>query len=242
MCHRFYAGRSLRTHKRKCAAEHPDHRGPEGLWSEPSHIPAEVKDLMNEETSALLAEVLWEEVGQYRHASQTLSVPFACRAEWRMAFQLPNHLWQEGYIEDSIKLHYMMIQMFAAPMPLAVRRGADDEEGQPSEQQGSVTKMVQSRLRRVFTGDWRGLWDEAQADMSTEQRVRTEEEQEAAKIRRARHEVLTGHLRDGHRTLMQPGMISLADKHVQEQMHALHEFEEDPKSMPQPPAGLEVEE
>ena len=29
MCNRFYAGRSLQTHKRKCAAEHPDHRGPE---------------------------------------------------------------------------------------------------------------------------------------------------------------------------------------------------------------------
>jgi hypothetical protein len=41
---------------------------------------------------------------------------------------------------------------------------------------------------------------------------------------------------------MQPGMISLAGKHVQEQMHALHEFEEDPKPMPPPPAGLDVEE
>ena len=37
-------------------------------------------------------------------------------------------------------------------------------------------------------------------------------------------------------------MISLADKHVQEQMHALHEFEEDLKLMPQPPAGLKVKE
>ena len=41
---------------------------------------------------------------------------------------------------------------------------------------------------------------------------------------------------------MQPSMISLADKHVQEQMHALHEFDEDLKSMPQLPAGLEVKE
>ena len=58
MCNRFYAGRSLRTHKRKCAAEHPEHQGPvidgQPMWGEPSEIPAVVKDLINEETSALL--------------------------------------------------------------------------------------------------------------------------------------------------------------------------------------------
>ena len=42
------------------------------------HILAEVKDLMNEETLALLKEVSWEEVGQYQHASQTLSVLLTC--------------------------------------------------------------------------------------------------------------------------------------------------------------------
>ena len=126
---------------------------------------------MSKETAALLEEVSWEELSQYQHASQTLMVPFACRAEWQMAFQLPNHLWQEGYIKDSIKLHYMMIQMIAAPMPLTVQLGEDDVEGQAEEQQGSVTRMVQSRLRRFFMGNWRGLWEEAQADCGREQRV-----------------------------------------------------------------------
>ena len=37
-------------------------------------------------------------------------------------------------------------------------------------------------------------------------------------------------------------MVSLADKQVQEQMHALHEFDEDPKPMPQPPEDLEEAE
>ena len=46
-----------------------------------------------------------------------------------MAFQLTNHLWKEGYVEDSIKLHYLMILMIAAPMPVSVRLGEDDEEG-----------------------------------------------------------------------------------------------------------------
>jgi hypothetical protein len=120
------------------------------MWGEPSEIPAEVKDLINEETSALLEEISWEKLSRYRHASQTLTVPFACRAEWKMAFQLPNHLWKEGYTEDAIKLHYLMIQMIAALMPMVVRLGEDDEEGQAEEQQGSVTRMVQSRLRRFF--------------------------------------------------------------------------------------------
>ena len=69
--------------------------------------------------------------------------------------------------------------------------------------------------------------------------MRTEEEQEASKIRRARHQVLNGYLRDGHRTLMQPSMVSLAKEHVQKQMHALHEFEEDPMPIPPPPEGFE---
>ena len=128
-----------------------------------------------------------------------------------------------------MKLHYMMIQMLAALMPVAVRLGADDEEGQAEELQGSVMRMVQSRLRRFLVGDWRGLW----ADQHQEQRVRTKEEQEASKIRRTRHQVLNDYLQDGHRTLMQPSMVSLAGKHVQDQMHALHDFDEDPRPMPQ---------
>ena len=112
-----------------------------------------------------MEEVTWEKLGRYRYASQTLTVPYACRADWRSAFQLPNHLWKEGYVEDSMKLHYMMIQMLAAPMPVAVRLGEDDEEGQAEELQGSVTRMVQSRLRRFLAGDRRGLWNDAQADV-----------------------------------------------------------------------------
>ena len=38
---------------------------------------------------------------------------------------------------------------------------------------------------------------------------------------------------------MQPSMVSLADKHVQEQMHALHDFDEDLRPMPQPPEDFE---
>ena len=186
ICNRFYAGKSLRTHKRKCAAEHPEHRGPEAdgqsLWGEQSTIPPEVKDLLNEETTALLEEVSWEQLNRYRFANQTLTVPFACRADWRAAFQLPNHLWKEGYIEDSQKLHYLMIQMIAALMPVSAQLGEDKVEGQAAELQGSVTRMVQARLRRFFVGDWRSLWDDAQADRDREQRVRTEEEQEASKI------------------------------------------------------------
>ena len=72
-------------------------------------------------------------------------------------------------------------------MPVTVKLGADDEEGQAEELQGSVTRMVQSRLRRFLAGDWRGLWNDAQADQHWEQRVRTEEEQEASKLRRATH-------------------------------------------------------
>ena len=79
-------------------------------------------------------------------------------------------------------------------MPVTVKLGADDEEGQAEELQGSVTRMVQSRLRRFLAGDWRGLWNDAQADQHWEQRVRTEEEQEASKLRRATHQVLNGYL------------------------------------------------
>ena len=89
----------------------------------------EVKDLLNDETTALLEEVTWEKLSRYQYANQTLTIPFACRAEWRSAFQLPNHLWKEGYIEDSIKLHYLMIQMLAAPMPVTVWLGEGDEAG-----------------------------------------------------------------------------------------------------------------
>ena len=41
-----------------------------------------------------------------------------------------------------LKLHYMMIQMLTAPMPVTVKLGADNEEGQAVELQGSVTRMV----------------------------------------------------------------------------------------------------
>ena len=78
-----------------------------------------------------------------------------------------------------------MIQMIAAPMPVSVQLGEDEEEGQAEELQGSVTRTVQAslaRLRRFFAGDWRGLWDDAKADRDREQQVRTEEEQEASKI------------------------------------------------------------
>ena len=70
----------------------------------------------------------------------------------------------------------------------------------------------------------------------------TEEEQEAAKIRRARHQTLHGYLQDAHRTLMQPGMVSMADLEVQKQIHSLHDFEDDPASMLPPPVGLDEEE
>ena len=46
MCNHFFAGKSLQTHKQKCAAEHPDHREPaadgQSLWGEQSEIPPEV--------------------------------------------------------------------------------------------------------------------------------------------------------------------------------------------------------
>ena len=48
------------------------------MWGKLSEILAEVKDLLNKETSALLKEISWEELNQYQHASQTLTVPFAC--------------------------------------------------------------------------------------------------------------------------------------------------------------------
>ena len=105
-----------------------------------------MKDLLNEETTALLEEVSWEKLSRYRYANQTLTVPFACQADWKTVFQLPNHLWKEGYVEDSIKLHYLMIQIIAALMPVSIWLGEDDEEGQVEEQQGLVTRMVQSRL------------------------------------------------------------------------------------------------
>ena len=61
---------------------HPEHRGPaadgQSLWGEQSTIPPEVKDLLNEETTALLEEVSWEKLSRYRYANQTLTVPFAC--------------------------------------------------------------------------------------------------------------------------------------------------------------------
>ena len=38
---------------------------------------------------------------------------------------------------------------------------------------------------------------------------------------------------------MQPSMVSLADEEVQRQMHALHEFEDDPLPVPPPPEGFE---
>ena len=41
---------------------------------------------------------------------------------------------------------------------------------------------------------------------------------------------------------MQPGMVSLADKEVQRQMHSLHEFDDNPLPMPSPPEGLDDEE
>ena len=99
-------------------------------------------------------------LNRYRFANQTLTVPFACWADWKSAFQLPNHLRKEGYLKDSIKLHYLMIQMIAALMPVPVRLGEDEEEGQAEELQGLVTRVVQARLRRFFAGDWQGLWDQ----------------------------------------------------------------------------------
>ena len=41
---------------------------------------------------------------------------------------------------------------------------------------------------------------------------------------------------------MQPSMVSLAEEHVQKQMHALHEFEEDLMPVPAPPEGFEEAE
>ena len=68
--------------------------------------------------------------------------------------------------------------------------------------------------------------------------MRTKEEQEASKIQRARHQVLNSYLQDGHCTLMQPSMVTLAKEHVQKQMYALHEFEEDLVPLPPPPEGF----
>ena len=103
MCNRFFAGRSLQAHKRKCAAEHPGHRCPEvegqTLWDEHSTVPPEVKDLLNDVNRQLIEEISWEKLGKYRFASQTLMVPWACQAEWKAAFQLPLYLWKEGFTE-----------------------------------------------------------------------------------------------------------------------------------------------
>ena len=41
---------------------------------------------------------------------------------------------------------------------------------------------------------------------------------------------------------MQPSMVSLAEEHVQKQMHALHNFDEDPMLMPPPPDDFEEAE
>ena len=63
-------------------AEHLEHQGPaaggQSLWGEQSAIPPEVKDLLNEETTALLEEVTWEKLSQYWYTNQTLTVLLAC--------------------------------------------------------------------------------------------------------------------------------------------------------------------
>ena len=106
------------------------------MWEEHSVVPPEVKDLLNNVNRTLVEAISWEQLGKYQFASQTLTVPWACRAEWKVEFQLPLYLWKEGFTEDSLKLHCIMIQMLAALMPTKTQAGQDEVEGQVTEHQG----------------------------------------------------------------------------------------------------------
>ena len=128
MCNRFFAGRLLRTHKQKCAAGHPNQWGPgaggQAWWEYSADLgPLEVKNLLNDVNRELIDEISWEKLAKYWFASQTLTVPWACRSEWHSAFALPLYLWKEGFTEDSLKLHYTMIQSICALMPVKVQYG-----------------------------------------------------------------------------------------------------------------------
>ena len=106
-----------------------------------------MKDLITADLSQWFDGVPWSDVMVYEHASRTVTVPQRCKQDWFKAFVVPYVLWNEHAYDDAIKLHFMMIRMLAAPVR--------------NRSQISVTKTVQSRLDRFLSGDWEGLWAEA---------------------------------------------------------------------------------
>ena len=121
----------------------------------------------------------------------------------------------------ALKLHWLMFPMLFCPV---YETGAD---GKPL----SPTAAVKARVDRFLAGEWRTLWADALALTGKKNcrlpKVRTVEQDKASRALRAQHQALAAQLRDAHRTLTSPGLLSGRCPGVQAQFEKLFFWDPD---------------
>ena len=118
-----------------------------------------------------------------------------------LQYCVPMAMLDADHPDLAVKLHWIMFPMLFCPV---YETGAD---GKPL----SPTAAVKARVDRFLAGEWRTLWSDALSltgqKSSTLPKVKTKEQDKAARALRAEHQVLAGQPREAHRTLMSPGLF-----------------------------------
>ena len=186
----------------------------------PYHL---LKILEDEELQQWCDSVDMEEVMFYRHCQATVTVPKECREQWKEAFYIPLHLWKAGQQAQSLKLHWMFIRMLAAP----VLRPAPGRSP-------PVVKVMKERLSKLFSGDWRTLWEEAEvAKPAGQHRYITADQLEYNRHAKATHLATAHQFKDAKQALTGAGLLSFSDP-VLQQFDELFQHRESPDPEPFP--------
>jgi hypothetical protein len=147
------------------------------------------------------------------------------------AFCVPMAMLDGDHPDLALKLHWLMFPMLFCPV---YEIGADGKMLSP-------TAAVKARVDRFLAGEWRSLWADALSitgqQNSRQPKVRTVEQDKASRALRAQHQALAAQLRDAHRTLVSPGLLSSRCPGAQAQLGNLFSYDPDTAEAlpPEPP-------
>ena len=134
-----------------------------------------------------LHDLPWAEVGVFTGGC-TITVPQSGTEGFERAGMLCLWLWEEGFHDLSLKLHYVVIQMLCAPVQTTITHP-------------TLSRVFAQRVERFFDGDWRQLYYEARNPVHRPEHVDTAEDFHRKQGRRAEHLAMNGQFREAIQSL-----------------------------------------
>lgn len=212
-CDKYMSARYYRqTHVEKCMPKQvdPEAHEDDDYGKHGQECPEHVLACFPEELVDWFESLPDEEVLFYKHASSTITVPAGCKERWAEAFMLPLSMWQQGHHWHSLKMHFLLLRILAAPV---FKQKPTDKV--------SITKVMRHRLDRLFNGEMAALWLESNADAPLFSRpVLTGDQLQQSRNKKATHYALNGQYRDAHTVLSGSSLMQFTEP-VVEQMDEL---------------------